>query len=159
MLLHVINHGATKSMIFFGAGSVSRRYETKQIDEVSGIIAVMPYTGPLLLVAVLALGGLPPFGMFRSELLMLTGGLSQVHYGPVAVFLVFVTLLFLGLLFHFTRMIWRPAPSTTPRGEVHVLMVVAMGLDLIVVLGLGLGVPPPLNSLLQQGAGMFGGTG
>jgi len=158
MLLHVINHGATKSMVFFGAGSVSRRYETREIDEVSGIIAVMPYTGPLLLVAVLALGGLPPFGMFRSELLMLTGGLTQGQYAPVAVFLGFVSVLFLGLMFYFTRMIWRPAPSTTARGEVHGLMVVAMALDLIVVVGLGLGVPPPLNSLLQQAAGLFGGT-
>jgi len=156
MLLHVLNHAATKSMVFFGAGSVLQRYQTKQIDEVSGVIGIMPCTGPLLLAAVLALGGLPPFGMFRSELLMLAGGFAQGQYIPAAVFLVFVTLLFLGLLFHFTRIIWRSAPAGVAIGDAHGLMLAAMGLDLIVVVGLGLGVPPPLNTLLQQAAALFG---
>jgi len=158
MLLHVLNHAATKSMVFFGAGSVLRRYETKQIDQVSGIIGVMPVTGPLLLVGVLALGGMPPFGMFRSEILMLTGGLGQGQYVAAAIFLAFVSLLFMGLLFHFTRMIWHPAPAAVQRGEVHGLMVTAMVLDVIVVIGLGLGVPAPLNSLLTQAASLFGGA-
>lgn len=158
MLLHVLNHAATKSMVFFGAGSVLRRYETRQIEEVRGVIGAMPYTGPILLAGVLALGGMPPFGMFRSELLMLTGGFTRGQYVAAAVFLVFVTLLFMGLLFHFTRMIWRPAPSTVSRGDAHGAMLAAMALDLVVVIGLGLGVPPPLNSLLRQAAALFGGT-
>lgn len=157
MLLHVVNHAATKSLAFFGAGSVLRRYETKQIDEVSGVIGVMPVTGPLLLAAVLALGGLPPFGMFRSELLMLAGGFMRGHNVTAAVFLVFVNLLFLGLLYHFTRMMLRPAPSGVARGDANWPMLVAMALDLVVVLGLGLGVPGPLHLLLQQAAAIFGG--
>lgn len=158
MLLHVLNHAATKSMVFFGAGGVLRRYETKQIDEVSGIIGTMPVTGPLLLGAVLALGGMPPFGMFRSEMLMLAGGFNREQNVAAAIFLVFVNLLFLGLIFHFTRMILRRAPTDPARGDVNGLMLAAMGLDMIVVVGLGLGVPGPLNLLLQQAAAIFGGN-
>jgi hydrogenase-4 component F len=157
MLLHVLNHAATKSMVFFGAGSVLRRYETKQIDQVSGVIGVMPYTGPLLLIGILALGGMPPFSMFRSELLMLTGGFERQQYGAAAVFLAFVTLLFMGLLFHFSRMIWHPAPAAVPHGDTHPLMIAAMVLDCILVVGLGLGIPPPLHHLLLQAAGILGG--
>jgi hydrogenase-4 component F len=144
-------------MAFFSVGSVLRHYETKQIDEVTGIIGTMPITGPLLLATVLALGGLPPFGMFRSEILMVAGGFGTGRYAAAAIFLVFVNLLFLGLVFHFTRMIFRAAPLAAVRGDANGLMLAAMGLDMLVVIGLGLGVPGPLSTLLQQAAALFGG--
>ena len=61
-LLHVINHGAAKGLAFFGAGSILRKYETKQIALVGDAVRVLPWTGPMFLFAALALSGLPVSG-------------------------------------------------------------------------------------------------
>jgi len=157
VFLHVINHAATKSMIFFGAGSILRKYESKEMQEVSGVIKLMPATGPLILVAVLAVTGLPPFGIFRSELLMLSGGFSHNSTVAAAVFLALINLAFLGIFFFFNRMIFSAPTDRFPRGEVSRWMVTAMALDVIVVLGLGLYVPDPLVTIFNRAAALMGG--
>jgi len=85
LFMHVINHGAAKSLVFFGSGSVLRKYGSKEIDHVGGIMGLMPWTGPALLAGAFAISGLPPFGIFRSELLIVAGGFaggSFVVAGP-----------------------------------------------------------------------------
>ena len=45
-LLHVITHASAKGLAFFGAGSLLRGYDTKEVDEVTGAATAMPWTGP-----------------------------------------------------------------------------------------------------------------
>ena len=66
-MLHLLNHTLAKSMMFFLAGRVLHRYGTAEIGRVSGLLKVMPWTGGLFAVGVLAVIGLPPFGLFISE--------------------------------------------------------------------------------------------
>ena len=74
---HVIVHAAGKTLAFFGAGDLLSRYETRDADEVRGVIRLAPFTGVMVLLGALAITGVPPFGIFRSELLIVTGGFSQ----------------------------------------------------------------------------------
>ena len=66
-LLHVITHASAKGLAFFGAGSLLRGYDTKEVEEVTDAARVMPWSGPMFLAAALALCGLPLSGVFRSE--------------------------------------------------------------------------------------------
>jgi formate hydrogenlyase subunit 3/multisubunit Na+/H+ antiporter MnhD subunit len=66
-LLHTINHAIFKSLLFFGAGNVYIMTHTRNMEELGGLIKLMPRTAFVFLIGALAIGGLPPFGGFVSE--------------------------------------------------------------------------------------------
>jgi hydrogenase-4 component F len=151
-LLHVLNHAAAKGLAFFGAGSILRRYDTKQIERVRGAATILPLSGPMFLAAALALSGLPLSGIFRSEFQIVSGGFSRPAYVWVAFLIVLVNLAFFGIVWHAGRMVLTPADATAVRGETSWWIVAAMGACLVVVVGLGLHLPAPLDELLHSAA-------
>jgi hydrogenase-4 component F len=158
-LLQLLNHAVTKSLMFFASGQVLLKYETKQIHRVAGIIRVMPITGCMLLIGVLALAGSPPFSLFISEFGILSAWFRQGYMVPAIVMLVCIALVFIGLLSHLNGMVFGKAPATVKPGEVSYLGILAMGLSLALIIGLGVFLPSPLSALLQQAATVLGGTG
>jgi hydrogenase-4 component F len=156
-LLHVLTHASAKGLAFLGAGSLLRRYDTKEVDGVTGAAAVLPYSGPMFLAAILALCGLPISGVFRSEFQIVSGGFASSDYVGVAILLVFVNVAFFGLLWHATRMVLSAPDATIARGEVSGWMVAAMAGCLLVVIALGLHVPDRLSELLNHAVALLHG--
>ncbi|MGH2896751.1 MAG: proton-conducting transporter membrane subunit, partial [Solirubrobacteraceae bacterium] len=97
-LLHVVTHAAAKGLAFFGAGSLLRGYDTKEVDGITDAGRAMPWTGPMFLAAALALSGLPLSGVFRSEFQIVAGGFARPQYVGVIVLLVGVNLAFFGVI-------------------------------------------------------------
>ena len=159
---HVLVHAAAKTLAFFGAGDILSRYETRDADAVRGVIRVAPFTGVMVLLGALAITGVPPFGIFRSELLIVTGGFSQSKFALAGLLIVLVNVAFVGVYQLFHRMVISPADSTaTDRTRLsrpeQPLMAVAMLASLTVVLVLGLWIPGPLDRLLHAAATVIGG--
>ena len=159
---HVIVHAAGKTLAFFGAGDLLSRYGTRDADEVRGVIRLAPFTGVMVLLGALAITGIPPFGIFRSELLIVTGGFSQSKYALAGLLVVFVNVAFVGVYQLFHRMVISPGDATTlDRTQIsrpeQPLMAVAMVASLAVVLVLGVWIPGPLNRLLHAAATVIGG--
>jgi hydrogenase-4 component F len=154
-LLHVINHAAAKGLAFFGSGSLLRRYDTKEIDGVRGAATVLPWSGPMFLLAALALSGFPVTGIFRSEFQIVSGGFATPAYVWVALLLVLVNLAFFGVVLHAGRMVLTPAGSVA-RGETSWWMVGAMAACVVVVVGMGFYLPGGLSALLDHAARSVG---
>ncbi len=66
-LLHVFNHAAFKSLLFFGAGSVLNATGVRDMEKLGGLIHRMPKTAFAMLVGCVAISALPPFNGFVSE--------------------------------------------------------------------------------------------
>ena len=81
VLLHVLAHAAAKGNAFMGAGVLVRKFGTKRITQIRGGLDALPWSGPLFLLAILALGAMPPFGIFRSEFEIVRGGLRLGQHG------------------------------------------------------------------------------
>ena len=159
---HVLVHAAAKTLAFFGAGEVLSRYETRDAEEVRGVIRAAPFAGVMVLLGALAITGVPPFGIFRSELLIVTGGFSQSRYALAGLLIVFANVAFVGVYQVFHRMVLSPGEATagdrTRLGRPEQpLMAVAMVISLTVVLVLGLWIPSPLNRLLHGAVTVIGG--
>ena len=160
VLLHVLAHAAAKGTAFFGAGSVVRKFATKDMTKIRGGVGALPWSGPMLVAAVLALSAMPPFGIFRSEFLIVSGGLSDPRDTVAAVLVILVTLAFFGLSWFTTQTMLTPDVTTAegavvptpPRGEVSNLIVVAMALGLIALVILGVHPPAQLSHLLDHAA-------
>lgn len=155
VLLHVIAHAFAKGGAFFGAGSLLRKFQTKDLAKITGGIGLLPATGPMFVLAILALSAMPPFGIFRSEFLIVMGGLQSHNDAAAATLVVLITLAFFGLTYYVTQTMLTPAaePIHSPVvGEPSFYIVAAMGLCLVGLVILGIHPPGQLVTLLNHAA-------
>ena len=76
-LLHMTVHSLTKSSIFFTAGHASQTAGTQQMDGIRGLLGISPTIGWGLMLGSIAILGMPPFGVFASEFLILTTAMRE----------------------------------------------------------------------------------
>ena len=76
-LLHMAMHSLTKSGIFFAVGHITRIKNTQKIAGITGITTSYPLLGWIFVALVAAIAGLPPFGLFTSEFLLVTSAFAQ----------------------------------------------------------------------------------
>ena len=156
VLLHVLAHAAAKSTAFFGAGNVIRKFGTKDMDRIQGAVGALPLSGPMFLLAILALSAMPPFGIFRSEFLIVEGGLSTRATALSAVLIVLVTLAFFGLSWYASQTLLTPTSDSVAPGEVSPWMAGSMVLGLLALVVLGVHPPAQLSGLLERAAAELG---
>ncbi len=99
-LLHVLNHGLYKSMLFFTAGNVYYATHTREINKLGGLIKSMPVSAGLFLIGSLSICALPPLNGFVSEFILYSGIFNQVstaNFGQSMIYLATVlTLVVVG---------------------------------------------------------------
>ena len=156
VLLHVLAHAAAKGNAFMGAGVFTVKYGSKQISVLRGGLDVLPWSGPLFLLAVLALAAMPPSGIFRSEFQIVYGGLGSGHYVAAAVLVVLVTVAFFGLTASATRMLFTPAARALSRGEPSIWMVIPVVAGVAILFILGLHPPAELTGLIYRAVAQLG---
>jgi hydrogenase-4 component F len=149
-VLHVANHALAKSTGFLLAGRIRAAYGSAEIAAVGGLMRGMPRTGAAFLGAMLALVGLPPFGLFVSEVMIFSAGFTQ-GFGVVAgVALALLVIAFAGLLRGVQAILYGP-PASTPAPEAWAwrpALPMAGALALLVVTGLAW--PPGLGTALER---------
>jgi hydrogenase-4 component F len=162
VMLHVLAHAAAKGNAFMGAGVLVMKFGSKQISAIRGGLDLLPWSGPLFLLAVFALSAMPPSGIFRSEFQIVYGGFGSGHYAAAAVLIVLVTVAFFGLSASATRMLFTPAPlrarPTLSRGEPSAWMVIPVIAGVAVLFILGLHPPGELTGLISRAAAQLGAT-
>src|SRR5215217_339742 len=95
-LLNMTLHSLTKSAIFFAVGHVVQVKGTQRIADIRGLSSSHPVLAAGLALGVIAIAGLPPFGMFLSEFMLVASTL--VRQPALALVLVAGLLLALGAL-------------------------------------------------------------
>jgi formate hydrogenlyase subunit 3/multisubunit Na+/H+ antiporter MnhD subunit len=72
-VFHMLNNAIYKSCLFLGAGIVERQAGTGRLDRLGGLGKTMPVTFGAMLVAALAISGVPPLNGFVSKWLVYQG--------------------------------------------------------------------------------------
>ncbi|PYM41059.1 MAG: hydrogenase 4 subunit F [Candidatus Rokuibacteriota bacterium] len=156
-LLHLANHALAKSALFLLAGRIRAAYDSAEVLAVRGLLGPLPRTGGAFLAAMLALMGLPPFGLFTSEVMIFGAGFREGRVGVAAVGLVLLVLAFAGLL-RTTQTMLHGVPARPPvhasRGAWPAVPVVVA---LLLLLLTGLAWPPGLARALDRIAAVVAG--
>jgi len=74
--LHILTHSLSKTAVFFSIGSILQRFHTQAVNQLKGLTTAVPLNGWCLLLCSFALLGLPPSGLFFSELLLILATLK-----------------------------------------------------------------------------------
>jgi hydrogenase-4 component F len=69
-VFYMVVHSLTKSAIFMNVGNIIQICKTQSMDKIHGLLNLNPMAGWGLLIASFAISGLPPFGIFTAELLL-----------------------------------------------------------------------------------------
>ncbi len=152
-LLHMTVHSLVKSAIFFAVGHATQKAGTQNMDDIRGLIKVSPTVGWGLMLGSLAILGMPPFGIFASEFLILTTAMREQPWAT--------PLLLLSLGVAFAAVLRRVLPMVfgetrlTPLAHSPALLPVFVHLALGLMLGLY--IPPYLDAWYRQAASMIGG--
>ncbi len=149
-LFHTMNHALSKTLAFFAAGHITDRYETRDIDRISGAVRQVPLWGGLFFLSVLILIGVAPFSIFMSELIILKEAFFAGKYFIAVFFLFSILAVFLSALRHAMKVSFGEASHTTchktgPRFVDGAMAVVCIAALLIP----GLWIPAPLASFLK----------
>ena len=150
---HVLYHALTKVFLFLAAGNILLRFSSTKFEHVSGVIRALPVTGVLFLGGFLAISGLPPFGMFFSKFLILSGGV-EAHLPVMIAALVALSLAFYGFFRHVSPMLFGPLPAGIERGEANRLTVLPLLALALAYLFLSFSVPEPIMAILSGAADM-----
>ena len=157
-LYHMLNHSLNKSLMFFGAGSMMRSYETKDISHIRLVGRRFPVTGAIWLAGAVAITGAPPFSLFASELTILRAGLQTIAAWASFAMAVLLIAIFVGFLNHFRCMYYEsPDRPDETRGYISAWCIVPMWLAIIPLLGLGLWWPEGIWTYFGQITHALGG--
>jgi hydrogenase-4 component F len=153
-LLHLINNGLSKGVLFLSAGNIHRAYGSKLTDDVRGAIQRVPLSGALFFAGFLAITGSPPFGPFVSEFTILNAAVGSGQFLTGGLFLLLLGVVFIGMGSTVLAVVQGIPPKQTPDNGYH--DTIATGapvlLFMALVLLLGLYIPPPVDSLLREAA-------
>ncbi|HVJ91394.1 MAG TPA: proton-conducting transporter membrane subunit [Labilithrix sp.] len=83
-LLHLLNHGIFKCLLFYAAGAVYRATHTVDLERLGGLLRRLPSAGWLFLLGGIAISALPPLNGFVSEVIIYSGLLSGTAPSPSA---------------------------------------------------------------------------
>ena len=147
-LFHIVNHAVTKSMMFFGAANIIKKYKKDNMNMIRGVISSMPFTGIIFILGMFALIGMPPFSIFFSELLILISGFSRGLYLVSGLYLFFIAVIFGGILYHFTRILFGEKPEDMDIAKEGMSAKTAFIFLFILMAGLGIAMPGFLNRIL-----------
>lgn len=153
-LLHLVNNGLTKGVLFLSAGNIHRAYGSKLTVSVSGALRRVPVSGALFLGGFFAITGSPPFGPFLSEFTILRAAIDSGQFVVGGLLLALLFVVFVGMGATVLSVVQgEPSKTLAEDGFRDSALTVGPAIVfLALVLVLGLYIPPPLDALLREAA-------
>ncbi len=151
-MLHMTVHSLTKSAIFFAVGHATQKSGTQLMENIRGLIKTSPTIGWGLMIGTLAILGMPPFGVFASEFLIIT---TAMHTYPwtTPFLLIALGVAFAAIFGRVQKMVFG---ETDGKRLPHSPALVPVFVHLALVLLLGLYIPPYLADWYRQAAALIG---
>jgi hydrogenase-4 component F len=151
-LLHMTVHSLTKSAIFFTVGHAAQKAGTQVMDDIRGLIVTSPTIGWGLMLSTLAILGMPPFGVFASEFLILTTAMKD-HPWATPLLLLALGVAFAAIFGRVQAMVFG---DTELRKLPHSPALLPVFAHLVLVLTLGVYIPPALAEWYRLAAKLIG---
>jgi hydrogenase-4 component F len=151
-LLHMTMHSLTKSAIFYNVGHIAQVKGSQKIVDIRGLTVTHPVLGWSLVVGVFAIAGLPPFGIFTSEFLVISSTFARQPL--LAIPLVFGIIVAFGALLQKLHGLafGEPSPGAAPAQASYLPMFAHFAL----VLAAGIYFPPLITVWFQHVARLLG---
>jgi len=151
-LLQMTMHSLTKSAIFFAVGHIAQTKGTQHLAAIRGLSVSDPKLALAFALAVVAVAGLPPFGLFKAEFLLATSTFAS-HPWLALVFGFGLAVAFGALILRLQDLLF--GKPTESKG-IAAPALVPLYVHLLIVLVAGIYLPEPLVHWFNAVAKMLG---
>jgi len=160
MLLHLLGHGLAKAATFIVAGRILTAEGSSTIHDVSGLMVRRPRLAVPFLAGTLTLLGMPPSGLFFTEVALVVAGVQRGFGWAMAPAVVLLLVVAAGIGRHVTAMTLgqtRTAPAPDDEGEpaLEAAPVLPLVLALAAAAGIAVGAWP-LAGVLSRAVAVLG---
>jgi multicomponent Na+:H+ antiporter subunit D len=147
-IFHIWNHALLKATLFLLAGVVTFLIGTRSLTEMAGLGRKSPILAALFGISALAMTGVPPFGLFWSEFLIILSNLavgSMVLNAAVALMLINL-LISIAYYFRIIRVVafTKPSPFMNLNQRIEIPLTLLVPCLVLVALSLITGLYPNL---------------
>ncbi|MBK6650406.1 MAG: hypothetical protein IPG42_12380 [Betaproteobacteria bacterium] len=158
VVLYVVSNAFVKAMLFLAAGRMRAVYGTNDIAALSGVIKRLPFAGSIFALGVFALLGLPPFGSFMAEMLILSGIVQHDNMMAFSLMCAMLTIIFVATGRAVFPMLWGPLKSDLQAVNEPVVTMLPMMAFVAMLVLLGIYTPDVISRLLLVVAQSIGGS-
>jgi hydrogenase-4 component F len=128
-MYHAIYNSITKIVLFLSAGNIHNRFKSREVGKVRNVLNILPKTGWLFLLAYLAISGIPPFGIFFSEIKIFEGILFSDKPFVLALVMFFLLFIFINMGKIIFTMLYKKNDSDafqTDKEQINIMHIVAI---------------------------------
>ena len=108
-MLHLVHHSLLKSSLFLSAGNLVLGFGSKLVAQTGNMARMLPRTFVAFFAGFVGISGLPPFGVFASELLIVLGAFRSGHPLTAGLFIAGLVLVAAGFARIVTAMSFGPS--------------------------------------------------
>lgn len=105
VLLHILGHGLVKTVLFLTSGGILLATGTTDMGRIRGLVTKHGALGVVFATGLLALAGAPPFGLFASELAVISAGFAAGMGWVMALVIALVSVATIAILDHAGHML------------------------------------------------------
>ncbi len=137
-IFHAINNALYKSALFFGCECVKNKSGTTGFRGLGAMAYSMPAVAGLMLIAKLAISGVPPFNGFQSKLSLMFAAADAGMWEISLIMLLVSVLTFISMMKSFHLVFMRPREETAeytghaPTKSYMIALIVLVGLCVII---------------------------
>ncbi|MBI4093719.1 hydrogenase 4 subunit F [Candidatus Kaiserbacteria bacterium] len=153
-LFHMLYHALIKSVLFFAAGNFFLRYGTTKIAEIRGAISTLPVSASIFLIGLFLAAGLPPSGIFFTEMSILSSALQASPFLACTA-LIALLLAFTAFLKYGSAMLFSEPPAEIEKGEHNYWTLASIALLFFIFVVISIHIPRPLYELVEAAAAII----
>lgn len=157
-VLHVLNNGLTKGLMFLTVGNIVLVTGTSHVPSMRGVLRRTPASGVLLLVGLFAVTGSPPFGPFVSEFTILGAAIGQGHPWVGGITVLLLAVIFVGMARPILDVLYGEPEGTAADPRAGGLRLAGPVVLTLLVLLLGVYLPIDLRDVLARATVSLGGV-
>ncbi len=144
VVFHIINHSFGKSLAFMVSGAYIKATGTRNILELRGVGRLMPITSTALVLSLLHLLGVPPFGGFFSKLLLFNALMMSGQIVFAIILVLSAAISMLGYMRVIVNILVPPRPSKyigiirehiVPSTLFIILIAIIIGIGILSIVG------------------------
>jgi hydrogenase-4 component F len=153
--MHLFFHSLIKAALFFQIGQVGRIFHTKDTRAMRGYMHVFPAGAVALLIGCAMILGMPPGGLFFSELMTFKALTSRGNYAVLVLLSAMLTLILFAMGRRIMAVIYSPPGASAPAPLRNAETISQFGLAAAAAI-LAVAPPDELTRLFEQTALLVG---
>jgi len=152
-ILHTAAHSLSKASLFVTSGNILKRYKTKEISGVSGILRSDPKAGWLWIGGFIMIAGIPPSPIFLSEFLMIRTMFEKGLWWLAIALMLLLTIVIFGMASAVFKMSFGNPTKNITDEKFNMLNYTGQIVFILILCIIGLYMPGAISGFITAAAG------